>query len=343
MQEIGDFWRNSGFHLMRRDDAGHLEVTPDLIRAYLFRPEVTPVEESCAAELALHRALVEDPLRSVSEPELASIADTDTRDNYRMVLRFRDRLLAGRTLEHAYIQLFQAGGSIDIPPLFIDHMVHAVARNMLGSETNGFVLRAAELLFREQVVTIIEGAIILADGETVDLRRERKETGQFSLLDLAAAPEVANEGIEIEVLSEDNAADYLARSERFDMALDITFPRPGLDAFARVLTLWVRHFFGTDVEVQPTQQITDERWVWHIGLDADATDLLNDLYNGRAVDEDRNARLLSLFRLTFRDPSEMRSDIAGRPVYLGLCHSRSGRLSMKPQNLLVNLPLAASV
>ena len=341
MRETGDFWRNSGFHLMRRDDAGHLEVTPDLIRAYLFRPEVAPVEESCAAELALHEALVEDPFRSVSEQEIDAMADPDTRDNYRVVLRFRDRLVAAGTLERAYINLFQSGGSIDIPPLFIDHMTHAIARNILDAETNAFTLRAAELLFREQVVTIIEGAIILADGETVDLRRERKETGQFSLLDIARAPEAANEGIEIEVLSEDNTAGYMDRSEQFEMALDITFPRPGLDAFARVLSLWIRHFLGADVEVQPTQQITDERWVWHIGLDSEATDLLNDLYNGRSVGEDRNARLLSLFRMTFRDPSAMRADIAGRPVYLGLCQSASGRLAMKPQNLLVNLPLAS--
>lgn len=342
MRGTRDFWRNSGFHLMHRDDAGHLVVTPDLIRAYLFRPEVTPVEDSCAAELALHEALVEDPFRAVSELELGAIADSDTGDNYRVVLRFRDRLVAAGTLERAYINLFQAGGVIDIPPLFIDHMVHAIARNMLEGETNAFTLRAAELLFREQMVTVIEGAIILADGETVDLRRERKETGQFSLLDIARAPEAANEGVEIEVLSEENAEAYLDRSEQFDMALDITFPRPGLDAFSRVLSLWVRHFLGADVEVQPTQKITDERWVWHIGLDSEATDMLNDLYNGRTVSEERNARLLSLFRMTFRDPAAMRADIAGRPVYLGLCQSAAGRLAMKPQNLLVNLPLAAS-
>jgi hypothetical protein len=343
MRETGDFWRNSGFHLTRRNESGHLEVTPDLIRAYLFRPEVAPVEESGPAELALHAALVEDPLRPVSEPEIDAITDADTGDNYRVVLKFRDRMVKAGTLERAYLDLFRAGGSIDVPPLFIDHLAHAIARNMLDAETNAFTLRAAELLFREQVVTIIEGAIILADGETVDLRRERKETGHFSLLEIAQAPEAANEGVEIEVLSEDNAADYGDRSERFDMALDITFPRPGLDAFARVLALWVRHFLGADVEVQPTQQITDERWVWHIGLDREATDLLNDLYNGRTVSEERNAQLLSLFRMTFRDASAMRADIAGRPVYLGLCQSASGRLALKPQNLLVNLPLASPV
>ncbi len=341
MRETNDFWRNSGFHLTRPDDAGHLLVTPDLVRAYLFRPEVAPVEESCAAELALHEALVGDPFRAVSEAEIDAFEDPDARDNYRMVLRFRDRLLTAGTLERAYMDLFKGGEKIDIPPLFIDHLAHAVARGMLDGEDDAFVLRAAELLFREQVVTVIEGAIILADGETVDLSRERRQSGAFSLIQIARAPDAANEGVEIEVLSEENAAAYFERSEQFDMALDITFPRPGLDAFARVLERWVLHFLGAEVEIQPTQQITDERWVWHIGLDSEATGLLNDLYNGRSVSEERNARLLSLFRLTFRDPSAMRADIAGRPVYLALCRAASGRLALKPQNLLVNMPLAA--
>ena len=37
----------------------------------------------------------------------------------------------------------------------------------------------------------------------------------------------------------------------------------------------------------------------------------------------------------------MRPDIAGRPVYLGLAMSEDETLRLKPQNLLVNLPLAA--
>ena len=54
----------------------------------------------------------------------------------------------------------------------------------------------------------------------------------------------------------------------------------------------------------------------------------------------RLARLLSLFRLEFRDPRVMPESIAGRPVYLALCMNEAGVLRFKPQNLLVNLPLA---
>ena len=51
-------------------------------------------------------------------------------------------------------------------------------------------------------------------------------------------------------------------------------------------------------------------------------------------------RLLCLFELTFADPGDMRSAIAGRPVYLAMAMDGDGRLKLKPQNLLLNLPLA---
>ena len=92
--------------------------------------------------------------------------------------------------------------------------------------------------------------------------------------------------------------------------------------------------------LQPVQEVSDEKWAWHLGLDVEGSRLLNDLYNGVEVGETRLARLLSLFRLEFRDPGAMRPEIAGRPVYLALCMSETGRLKLKPQNLLVNLPLA---
>jgi len=47
-----------------------------------------------------------------------------------------------------------------------------------------------------------------------------------------------------------------------------------------------------------------------------------------------------LFRLNFADAGAMRSDIAGKPVYLGLAFNAENVLKLKPQNLLVNLPLA---
>ena len=126
------------------------------------------------------------------------------------------------------------------------------------------------------------------------------------------------------------------------MVLDISFTRPGLDALCRVLEDWVRHFLAVDVSIQPVQAISDERWVWHIGLESESTAILNDLYNDAEVDEERLSRLLSLFRLEFRDSSVMLPAIAGRPVYLGMAMDVDNVLRIKPQNLLMNLPLVAA-
>jgi hypothetical protein len=181
--------------------------------------------------------------------------------------------------------------------------------------------RAGELFFRPQAVTIEEQTIFLGDEEMVE------HAGT----------------VELDVLGPANAHLYWARDERHDTVLDLSFARPGLDAFARVVEKWVAHFFGAAVRIEPVQKISDERWVWHVGLDAEASLILNDLYNGIAVDEARLARILSLFRLDFADPADMRADLAGRPVYLALAMDARQRLRMKPQNLLVNLPLASRV
>src|SRR6266851_4660171 len=103
----GDFWLSSGFPVLRRDASGNLQVSDDFLRAYLARPELRPVQESCAAEIALHSALLADPRQMVDEGRLATLADADMRDNYRHLLRFRDRLLASPSLEACYLGLFR--------------------------------------------------------------------------------------------------------------------------------------------------------------------------------------------------------------------------------------------
>src|SRR3546814_12279932 len=85
---------------------------------------------------------------------------------------------------------------------------------------------------------------------------------------------------------------------------DTLFPYTTLfRSLCRVLERWIAHFYDICVAIQPVQKITDERWVWHIGLDAEGNALLNDLYNGIEVGEGRLAQLLSLFRMDFRDRS----------------------------------------
>ena len=91
--------------------------------------------------------------------------------------------------------------------------------------------------------------------------------------------------------------------------------------------------------MKPIRRIDEPRWAWHIGLDAESTAILNELWSGSQVDHGRMQRILALFELRFDDPSAMRQDIAGRSVYLALSASEEGVVRMKPQNLLINLPL----
>ena len=107
-----------------------------------------------------------------------------------------------------------------------------------------------------------------------------------------------------------------------------------------MLERWVRHFLGIEVTIKDERAIDDKHWVWHVGLDAEASSLLNDLYNDVEIDEQRMGRLLCLFRLEFADPADMRPAIAGRPVYLAMAMDGEHRLKLKPQNLLLNLPLS---
>jgi len=332
-----DFWRDSGYHLLARRDDGKLVVTDDFLRAYMTRPELAPVDDSCDAERALHAALVNNPREAVSAERLAALADPDARENYGVVLDFRDRLVAAGVVEDCYLGLFKAE-RIDIPPLFIDQLVHAALRGLLeGAEP--LRVRAAELLFRPQIVTLHEGAVLAADREVVEMYAA---TGGFGDLGrLLAQAQTPSRTVELDVLDPDDAAVYWDREARHDTVIDLTTGRAGLDALARVLETWIDHFTGARVRIAPVASITDERWVWHIGLDAEATLILNDLYNGVALDEARRERLLGLFRLEFDDPSLMRADIAGRPVYLGMAMTEDKLLRLKPQNLLVNLPLAA--
>lgn len=331
-----DFWPNSGYHLLARDDAGHLAVTDEFLRAYLQRPEIAPIEESCDAERALHGALMANPREAVGDDRIHAMADPDAQENYRVLLAFRDQLVAAGTVEACYLEVFRKGG-VAIPPLFVDQMAHVIIRRIIDGTDDPFRARAAELLFREQMVTLKDGAILMADADTVEMLSATG--GMGSLGKLVVESGTTARQIDMDVLQSEAADIYWDRNEKYDTVLDISFARPGLDAFCRVLEGWVRHFLKAEVSIQPVQEINDEKWVWHVGLDLEATALLNDLYEGNEVEDARMERLLSLFRLEFKDPNQMATEVRGRPVYLALCMTQGNRVRVKPQNLLVNLPL----
>jgi len=330
-----DFWPSSGYKLLARSGDA-LVVSDDFIRALFLRPEVAPIAESCAAEIKLHEALLVAPRRNVAAAEILSIKDPDAQANYRILLKFRDRLLSAPTLEAAYTGLFK--GDVDVPPLFVFQLTQIFLRHVLGEDCDPLEARMAECLFRVQKISILEdGAVMAADEETVEVFAE---TGGFgSLGELLKKQNTPTRSIDLDVLSADNATIYWERDERHDLAVSLNRGQPALDALMRVLEKWVKHFLGVQVSIAHRREIDDKQWVWHVGLDATASGVLNDLYNNELVEEARMNRLLCLFELRFDNPADMRAAIAGRPVYLAMAMDADGKLKLKPQNLLLNLPL----
>ena len=278
---------------------------------------------------------MESPRRAVSAEEVKAVEDADARHNYEVVLRFRNKLVEAGTVEGCYMSLFKS--PIDIPPMFIDQLAHVILRNVLDGSDDALRLRAAEVFFREQKATIQDGHALLADLETVEMHASGNQYGSVGRLIVEAQGEIFQK--ELDVLDRNNAAIYWERESRHDTVISLTYGRPALDAFCRVVEAWIAHFLAVTVKVQPIRKIDEARWAWHVGLDAESTAILNELWAGNQVEQGRMRHILALFEMKFADPSAMRRDIAGRPVYLALSADDADVVRMKPQNLFLNLPL----
>jgi len=110
--------------------AARLVVTDEFLKVYFARPELMPPKDACAAERRLHRELLADPRRPVALTRLPRSPMTDARENWQFVVAFRDLLLLHPTLEAAYLALVRSG-SITLPPLFVNQLVHVILRNAL--------------------------------------------------------------------------------------------------------------------------------------------------------------------------------------------------------------------
>jgi hypothetical protein len=278
---------------------------------------------------------MDSPQRAVPPAEIDALADEDARHNYRMLLKFRDRLLAAGTVEGCYMGLFK--GVVDVPPLFIEQLVHVILRNILEGAEDPLRLRAAELFFRDQKATLQDGHVLLADHETVEMHAAGNRYGSIGKLIVEAQGSLGK--VDLDVLDRANAALYWERESRHDTVISLTYGRPALDAFARVIEAWVAHFHALEVVVKPLRKIDEARWAWHIGLDAESTEILNELWSGGQVDAGRMRNIVALFSMQFADPAAMRDSVTGRTVYLGLSVNEDQVVRMKPQNLLINLPL----
>ena len=328
---MNDFWLSCGHHLLDRDEGGGLVVTDEFLRAYLARPELVPPPEACDAERALYDALLDDPRACIAPDDIDAIADDDARENWQLLVAFRDYLLSHRTIESAYADLVR-NGTGSVPPLFINQLVHLILRNALDDVDDPCVLRAAELFFRTQRVTLHEGALIAADEETIGGVNAAPVSPLVSMLGIPAEAD-------IDVINDENADAYWERSDRFDMAIDLTAGREGLDALAEAMERWIAHVLGIDVAIEAIKELNDVDLSWYVGLDADATKIGNMLWKGEYIDEAIKARVVGLFRLDFDDASFVIDQVKGEPVYLILAMTPDKTIRMKPQNLVAGLPI----
>src|SRR5205807_3091847 len=172
-----------------------------------------------------------------------AIADADARENWSLLIALRDRLIACRTVEAAYLDIARRGSGTT-PLLFINQLVHVILRNVLDGCEDAYMVRAAELFFRPQRLTVHDGALIAADEEVITATMAQPVSPLAAMLDL---PMASN----LDVLVEENAQGYWDRSDLFDMALDLTAGRRGLAALGEVITRWVLHLLAVEVDIEP--------------------------------------------------------------------------------------------
>jgi hypothetical protein len=326
-----DFWLSCGHHLLDRDDSGGLVVTDEFLKAYLARPELAPPAEACVVERTLHAAVLAEPRRPISAAEIAAIADPDARENWQVMIAFRDHLMRHKTVEAAYSDLIRSGAN-GTPVLFVNQLTHVILRNALDGCDDAYMLRAGEMFFRPQLLTVHDDALLAADEETIAGVNQQPVSPLVSMLGLPAEAQ-------IDVLGEANASSYWERSDLFDMAIDLTAGKRGLGALGEVLSCWIEHLLGVEVDIEALPEVRDANFSWYVGLDVEATRIGDKLWNGEELDETLLTRVVGLFRLTFRDPSVVTDAVRGEPVYLIMAMGDDRLVRLKPQNLVTGLPI----
>jgi hypothetical protein len=109
----------------------------------------------------------------------------------------------------------------------------------------------------------------------------------------------------------------------------------------RVIERWVAHLLGVAVKVETVASIEDRDWRWFVGLDGEGTRIGNALWNSAALDAGARERVVALMRLTIEDAGLVDERVGTRPVYLILAMGADKVVRLKPQNLVVGLPLVA--
>ena len=220
------------------------------------------------------------PSRAARSPaaEIAAIADADARENWQVMIAFRDHLLAPP----------HARGGLSRPRARRRGKIAAPVRQ--SARARHPAQRARRL--RRSVRAARGRAVLpaaahdpargLADRRRRgDHRRHRATRRSRRWSRCSALPAEA----EIDVLNDDNADAYWEHSDQFDMALDLTAGRRGLAALGEVMRRWIAHLLGVEVEIEPLTEMRDATLTWYVGLDAEGTRIGDALWNGEELDE----------------------------------------------------------
>jgi hypothetical protein len=332
-----EFWVASGHQFTLRGDHGGLLATPELIMAYLARPELMPPADACEAERNLHAGLLADPLRPVEAADIAALADADARENWTFMIDFRDRLIAAPSLEAVYVALARNGAG-DLPPIFLSQLCHLILRNALEGCDDPYTLRAAELFYRSQQAAVHDGVLLLADAEVVEAQQYAPHDMHASPLTALLAPEPFGE---MDVMDDENAWTYWSRSDAHAMVMNIGGDPKARAGLCRVIERWVAHLLGVAVKVETLASIEDRDWRWFVGLDSEGTRIGNALWNGATLDDDAAEHIVALMQLHIEDTRLVDPRVGTMPVYLILAMGADRVVRLKPQNLVAGLPLAS--
>ncbi len=333
-----EFWVASGHHLTKRGDHGGLVVTPELVMAYLARPELMPPDDACEAERRLHASLMADPLRQVAPAEIKELADPDARENWTFMIAFRDKLVAAPSLEALYVSLARNGAG-GLPPIFLSQLAHLILRNALEGCDDPYVLRAAELFYRSQKAATHDGALLLADAETVEAQQHAQHDLHASPLSAMLQPQAFGE---MDVMDDENAWTYWSRSDAHAMAMNLGGNAKARAGLCRAIERWISHLTGVTATVEPVASIEDRDWRWFIGLDSEGTRIGNALWNGASPGAEAAERIVALMRLSIAEAALVDPRVGDKPVYLILAMDADNIVRLKPQNLIAGLPLASA-
>ena len=314
-----DFWLSCGHHLLDRDEGGGLVVTDEFLKAYLARPELAPPPEACVVERTLHAALLADPRRPVAAAEIAAIADADARENWERDDRVpRSPCRLHKTVEAAYLDIVRRGVGTT-PPLFINQLVHVILRNVLDGCEDAYMLRAAELFFRPQRLTVHDGSLIAADEEVIAATIAQPVSPLVAMLDLPSPTRDrrAQRRQCASLLGAQRPVRHGARPHRRAAR--------ARRARRRDRALGVASACRSRSAIEPLVEASNVALTWYVGLDAEATRIGDALWNGEELDEATRARIVGLYRATVRDAEVVLDKARGEPIYLILAMTPDGK------------------